>query len=81
MEIVSYNWGDEQSNQVGICIESGGNTMMVWCDEDGYEIDGAGSRRYQHFGGGGFGKRATTASTEIAHALGEALYQMIGGYR
>lgn len=69
MEIVSYNWGDESTNQVGICISDPfppGNKVMVWCDEDDWELEGLPSDRQ---------------SKETAMALGEVLYQMIGGYR
>lgn len=69
MEILSYNWGNEYTNQVGICLKDSypsGTKLMVWCDEDDYEIEGFASDKL---------------SREKAQALGEALYQMLDGYR
>jgi len=79
MEIDGYHWGNESTNTVGICIREGSNKIMVWCDEDDYELDGACDCEYQHFGGGDFAGEPTGDSA-VAHALGEVLLQMIGGY-
>ena len=81
MEIVSYNWGDESSNQIGICLRHEGKKVMVWSDGDDYEFDGVHNRRYQNFGGGGFTPSNYDGLIAVAYALGEALQQMIGGYR
>jgi len=66
MNIVSYNWGDESTNQVGICLSNKGNKVMVWCDEGDYHIEGASERRYQHFGGGEFSGEPTGGEWRFA---------------
>lgn len=73
MEIESYNWGDETTNQVGICIRDGRNKIMVWCDEEDWEMDGCrGSGRVYD---------TLPEAGKTGFALGEALYIMLGGYR
>lgn len=68
MEIAFYNFADIPERRVEVCLE---NELMVWCDGEDYYVSGDRSA-YRKFGGN---------EQEVAHALGEALLQMIGGYR